>query len=61
MRFTVDLYGRHAFSAGTYDELYTKIAKHHSARQRSAQFRIERKLNDGYGSYVIADNHEERD
>lgn len=59
MRFSVKLYGDHAFHAATFDELYSKIAAYHRARQRGCQFRIEFKLNDGYGSYEITDNHEE--
>lgn len=60
MRFSVELYGAHAFSAATHDELYAKIAKHHASRQKVVQFRIECRINEDYGSYVITDNHEDQ-
>lgn len=59
MRFTVKLYGAYVFGAATYDELYAKIAQCHSSRQKACGFAVTRKLNAGYDSYEITDNHEE--
>lgn len=45
--------------SSTYDETYAGIAAHHTLRQRAAGFLVERRIDDGYGSYEITDHHAE--
>lgn len=65
MRFDVYLYGKYAFSLATYDEVYSKIASHHSKRQKACGFRVDFHVDHidpgeeppHYGGYAIVDNH----
>ncbi len=67
MRFDVILYGDLVFRAGTYDEVYSRIATYQTKRQRAAGFRIDfyvDHIDPGeapprYGGFAIVDNHQE--